>query len=181
MESTVWPWRSMMLQGNRLQPRRLQILLILTLGTEMDTSNESFQCEFITRELCPIMWLITHIFLQVWQRILIIFKYLHRTHYLPLSHCPLIYKPTEIFLRGRCTLLLIFFCIGNGRFDAKLCSCFFGCLASLSVCHGMMFSLIEYLIAYSLVWILSRMLWKSKENRQTIFICPMFADMLKEC
>lgn len=81
---------------------------------------------------------------------------------LPLPHCPLIYKPTKIFLGDRCTLLLVFFCIGNGRLDAKLCSCFFGCLASLSVCHGMMFSLIEYLIAYSLVWILSRMLWKSK-------------------
>lgn len=66
-------------------------------------------------------------------------------------------------------LLLVFFCIGNGRFDAKLCSCFFGCLASLSVCHGMMFSLIEYLIAYSLVWILLRMFWKSKGKQADNF------------
>lgn len=135
----------------------------------MDTSNKSFQHVFVTRKLCTLMWLITHIFLYVWQRIFTICKYLHLTDYLPLPHCPLIYKPTEIFLGDRCMPLLVFFCIGSGRLHTKLRSCFFGCLASLSVCPGMMFSLIEYLIAYSLVWILSRVLWKSKRKQADKF------------
>lgn len=62
---------------------------------------------------------------------------------------------------SRCTLLLIFCCVRNSKLDAKLRIYFFRRLASLSACRGMMFSLIEYLIAYPLVWVLSRMFWKS--------------------
>lgn len=50
---------------------------------------------------------------------------------LPLPHCPLIYKPIEIFLRDRCMLVLVFFCIGNSKLYAKLRSCFFWMLCQL--------------------------------------------------